>query len=292
MLDARIARLHTGHRLRVWSIVVTVFGDAVMPRGGTIAATALQEITARLRVEPGAMRVALSRLVGDGWLVRRRIGRRSFYRLTEDSANQVMAASRRIYAPEPAPTDDRCEVAVIENGTPGRRDRQHDALVSAGFVPIDGGAYVRSQGSATPPLDHPTDEVFILEGSLGRIPAWVRTKLSPPEIAAAYETLIDDYTPLAVTLSNETSLSPHDAMTARTLLIHDWRRVLLRDHDLPATFRADGWPGARAGRLVRALYARLLPASERWLDSCAGGEKGELPPADRSLLERFGGAAR
>ncbi len=43
-LTTLIDRLHGRERLRVWSIVITVYGDAVAPRGGTIGLGALQAL--------------------------------------------------------------------------------------------------------------------------------------------------------------------------------------------------------------------------------------------------------
>jgi hypothetical protein len=38
---------------------------------------------------------------------------------------------------------------------------------------------------------------------------------------------------------------------------------------------------------VAALYARLLPASEAWLDAHGKGPDGKLPRADKRLALRF-----
>jgi phenylacetic acid degradation operon negative regulatory protein len=61
-------------------------------------------------------------------------------------------------------------------------------------------------------------------------------------------------------------------MAARTLLIHDWRRIVLRDPDLPAGLMPGNWPGVVALDLTRRLYAGLADQSERWLDAAG------LPP--------------
>ena len=65
-LDDLAARLHGEGRLRVWSLAVTVFGDAIAPRGGSIAMADLSAILERLGAEPGAIRTAMSRLARDG----------------------------------------------------------------------------------------------------------------------------------------------------------------------------------------------------------------------------------
>ncbi|MET0169130.1 MAG: phenylacetic acid degradation protein, partial [Aliihoeflea sp.] len=69
-LESMIDRLHQRGRLRVGSLVVTMFGDAIAPRGGRVALGVLQDLMGRLRVEPGALRTAMSRLASDGWVIR------------------------------------------------------------------------------------------------------------------------------------------------------------------------------------------------------------------------------
>src|SRR5690606_23214363 len=60
-LQALVGRLHATGRLRVWSLVITIFGDMIVPRGGRVALSVLQEITGRLGVEAGPVRTAMSR---------------------------------------------------------------------------------------------------------------------------------------------------------------------------------------------------------------------------------------
>ena len=101
-LDALLAELSAGPgRLRAWSLAVTLFGDAAAPRGGALRLGAVQAVLGRLGVEPGALRTAMSRLARDGWLARERRGRASFYSLTAARAEELAAATRRIYAAGP-----------------------------------------------------------------------------------------------------------------------------------------------------------------------------------------------
>ena len=79
--DARVLvaglvdRLHAHTPLRVWSLIVTIFGDTVAPRGGEIWAGTLQELLGAMRIDAAAVRAALSRLARDGWLDRIKVGR-------------------------------------------------------------------------------------------------------------------------------------------------------------------------------------------------------------------------
>jgi phenylacetic acid degradation operon negative regulatory protein len=83
-------------------------------------------------------------------------------------------------------------------------------------------------------------------------------------------------------------LSDVDAFTARILLIHHYRRVVLRDPLLPGALLPADWPGRAARKLCGEIYRGLLPASEQWLDRHASNENGPLPAAGEELARRFG----
>ncbi len=70
-------------------------------------------------------------------------------------------------------------------------------------------------------------------------------------------------------------------MAARTLLIHDWRRIVLRDPGLPAALLPQDWPGEAARHLTASIYGALEDRSEAWLDA-TGLQR-------RHNVERFGG---
>ena len=77
------------------------------------------------------------------------------------------------------------------------------------------------------------------------------------------------------------------ACLARILLIHDFRRFLLRDPELPDVLLPPGWPGNQARLLCKEIYRRLLAPSERHLDQCLQLANGDMPAASRLLLRRF-----
>jgi phenylacetic acid degradation operon negative regulatory protein len=71
--------LHADKPLRVWSLIVTIFGDIVMRRGrdadpAPIWTGHLLDLLQCLGVDAGLVRTSLSRLVANGVLVRERAG--------------------------------------------------------------------------------------------------------------------------------------------------------------------------------------------------------------------------
>ncbi len=77
----------------------------------------------------------------------------------------------------------------------------------------------------------------------------------------------------------------------RTLLIHAYRRVLLRDPLLPAALLPLDWPGAAAYALCRDFYRLTHRSAEAHLAATLAGEGDPWPPANAAFYARFGGLA-
>ncbi|HEY0850622.1 MAG TPA: phenylacetic acid degradation operon negative regulatory protein PaaX, partial [Bradyrhizobium sp.] len=80
---ARIVEQLKREPSRTGSIIITVFGDAIVPRGGSVALGTLLEFFATIDVDSSVVRTAMSRLTADGWFEREKVGRNSFYRLVQ-----------------------------------------------------------------------------------------------------------------------------------------------------------------------------------------------------------------
>lgn len=73
-------------------------------------------------------------------------------------------------------------------------------------------------------------------------------------------------------------VAKEDTFLIRTVLIHDCRRLLLRDPEPPDALLPAEWPGQKARLLCKELYRRLTPAPERHLDRCLVLADGTIPP--------------
>lgn len=261
-LETLIARLHERGRLRVWSLVITIFGDAVVPRGGRVPLTVLQDIMARLRIEPGALRTALSRLASDQWVARERRGRNSFFSLDEHGRHAFDLATRRIYAAGPPAWNGKWTVAVAPPGA----NAQGGELAALGFVRINGGVHMRPETDDAPDATDALAGMLVIHGESAEHPETFRALWPSHETAEAYRAFVAAFRPLHDALAGGGVLSPLDALAARTLLIHNWRRIVLRDPGLPGALLPRDWPGEEARALMHAIYAALRQPSERWLD--------------------------
>jgi phenylacetic acid degradation operon negative regulatory protein len=241
---------------------------------------------ARLRVEPGAVRTAMSRLAADHWVLREREGRNSFYRLAEEGRHAFDLATRRIYAAAPPAWDGRWIVAVSPSaGDAGERAARSEEMRALGFVPTGPASWIRPHSEIGDPAMGLPSGLLVVAGPALRIPEGVTRLWSLDGVATGYRTLCSELTPLARALDGGADLTPIDAMAARILVNHGWRRLVLRDPGLPAVLLPQDWPGEEARALVRHLYSRLAEPSEAWLDAAG------LPPQGRRdrFMARFGG---
>src|ERR1700757_160118 len=133
---------------RTGSIVITVFGDAIVPRGGSVWLGTLLAFFEALDIDSGVVRTAMSRLAADGWLTRERVGRNSFYRLAEKGRGTFEAATKHIYDPPPSDWSGRFELLLIGNGED--RDASREALKNAGFGSPLPGVWVAPSGVPVP----------------------------------------------------------------------------------------------------------------------------------------------
>src|SRR4029077_493371 len=87
---------------RTGSIVITVFGDAIVPRGGSVWLGTLLKFFEAHDIDSGVVRTAMSRWASDGGLEREKVGRNSFYRLTDNGRHTFAAATTHIYDSPPS----------------------------------------------------------------------------------------------------------------------------------------------------------------------------------------------
>ncbi len=265
--DALLERVNKIEKLRVWSLIMTFFGDAVVPRGGVVSARSVGLVMGRLGIEAGAVRTAFSRLASDGWVIREKTGRNAFYRLSKSSAETFDKAAARIYAPRRQGdiANSNWLIAITERDSAGDMAwaEQFEGLCLASNIAIfcEPNAPLREVARV--------EECLMLEGNSLSTPPWLKHWVEPENNRKAYLDLIK--------LFNEYSPKNNlDAIAARTLLIHQWRRLLLRTPNLPNALFSKDWPGFTAREMVGKLYQEILPQSESWLNNEIKGQNPDM----------------
>ncbi len=89
-----VERFRRQRPLRAGSLIVTLFGDSIMPRGGAIALGSLIRLAAPFGLNERLVRTATARLAHEGWLEARRVGKLSEYRLSNERPRTVRRGHR------------------------------------------------------------------------------------------------------------------------------------------------------------------------------------------------------
>ncbi|WP_299684439.1 PaaX family transcriptional regulator C-terminal domain-containing protein [uncultured Tateyamaria sp.] len=228
-----IARLTVLGPLRVWSLLVTVFGD--LAPDDALDGPTLSAILSEIGIKPEASRVALHRLRADGWITSEKTGRTSRHRLSVKGRADSDAARPRIYA---AASDMPVHFALMPDGKVP--DPEH-------YAPISPRLFVAA--ASTPP----PGDALILNGDA--VPRWLRTTAETEDLRTGYAALHDALSDL--NLPDAQSLGPLRVAVIRVLIVHAWRRLALKHPMLPRALYSDAWRGHDCRTQVMDHLAQL-----------------------------------
>jgi len=284
-------------RPRAKSLLLTIWGDAVAPHGGTVWLGSLIRLAAPLGLNERLVRTGVHRLVRDGWLTTTQRGRRSYYSLTEFGRRGVQdSAHRRIYAAARAPWNGAWQMVLTGLGEidAPTRERLKRELRWLGYGAVTPGVFahpsadLEALGRLLARLGV-ADQVQVMNATAAGTHDLLRASWDLEGLAAAYRRFLDHFRPVWQALEAAPSLDPAPCFLARILLIHEFRRVILRDPELPEELLPADWAGAAARALCRNLYRLTVPASERHLMATLETAEGPLPEAAPYFYQRFGG---
>lgn len=296
-IAALLAEFTARQPRRAGSLIVTVFGDAILPRGGAVLLADLIRLLEAFALNQSQVRTALSRLVADGWFRSARRGRQSLYRLTDAGRHRFEEATRRIYGGPPRNWRGDWHLVVLPPESAAGGELRKD-LGWVGFGALAPGV-----------LLHPAPDPRSLASVIGDLAAAERPLVisgaaalpAPPGLlrdlvarcwdwaglASSYRAFLAAYGPLDAALARGFRPEPLPALLARIMLIHDYRRIILRDPKLPQRLLPADWTGRAAHDLARDVYRKVAPAAERWIDAHLHGAAGALPKPGAAFRTRF-----
>jgi phenylacetic acid degradation operon negative regulatory protein len=285
--------------LRAGSLIITLFGDAIAPRGGEISLASLIGIMSSFGITERLVRTAVGRLANEGWLVATREGRLSYYGITRLGRERFAEATRRIYSASPSDWRGRWTLVLVGGGGRGRQQLRNE-LEWLGFGQLAPGTFAHpdtDMNRVRRELTDPSwlDDALIL--SAESIDARADQRLidrgwNLGDLERRYRRFIKLFTPALEAGNSRSSPAGEPSLVVRTLLIHEYRRVHLRDPLLPRSLLPADWAGAAAYELCRQLYGRVYRPADQHLDLVARTRRGALPEPDADVQLRFGlGAA-
>jgi phenylacetic acid degradation operon negative regulatory protein len=277
------------------TLVFTFFCDVVTQHGGVIWIGSIIHALAPLGINARLTRTAVFRLVRDGWLESRKHGRRSYYQLTKTGRNYYQRAAKRIYASRKPEWDGVWTLLFISLVPEDKRDALHRGLSWLGYGRMAAGVY------GLPSNDrHSLDELLSdlgLKDNIVQMQAQAdnadslqklilsRWKLS--DLRHRYKEFTTQYRKAGQTLELKKQASEHSLLLLRVLLMHEYRRILLRDPELPSAMLPSDWEGFTAQLLAGRLYRELAGPTSKWVNRELLNADGDLKGGSAILKKRF-----
>lgn len=296
--------------LRGGSLIITMFGDAIAPRGGAVTLGSLITLAQPFGLTERLVRTSVARLANEDWLEARREGRLSEYQLSPHGRNSFADATRRIYAAAPQTWNGTWTLVLLPSTKAAARDRLRQELELLGFGQPTPGVFAHPTRSASDAREQlaglsGATQAIVLEARNDNPDSDRRFASSGwdlGELASRYRRLVGMFEPIRSALGIRSSSggalgsrhapSPATAFIIRTLLVHEYRKIHLRDPLLPPNLLPPDWIGATAYDLCRELYGALFNAAEEHLSQTAVQLRGPLPAPDADTFLRFGGLPR
>ena len=253
------------------SLLLTVFGEYVLPSGTAVWTSTLLHVAAGLGVEEKAARQALNRLAADRWIAAGREGRRVRWVLTGHGRTLLTEGAERIYAfgRERESWDGRWLVLLVSVPETQRdlRHRLRNGLTWAGLGSPSPGVWVSPHSGREAEAKQVVGELgldsvaFSFCGpfaGIGSERSMVEQAWHLGELAQAYEDFVRRFAGLRPQSADE-------VLFAQIRLVDEWRRFPRLDPQLPMDMLPPHWIGLRAANVFDDLHGRWHgPAQERW----------------------------
>ena len=284
--------------VRAGSLITTVFGDVIAPRGGVVWLGSLIQAMAEFGISERLVRTSVFRLAKDGCLQSQQLGRRSYYSLTEEGHERFEQATHRIYAEPSSEWDGTWCLVLLSGLDSANKDLVRKEAAWIGFGAMSANVLAHPMPDMAD-LDVTlrrlglADEVVVMSAQTIRSDAAMRRLARAgwnlDDIDARYENFVKMFRPVLAQLRKTAVVKPKTAFLLRTMLIQEYRKVLLRDPQLPGGLLPANWHGLPAYQLCRNVYLGLQRAADEYVGSLMETADGPLPPPNKSLSSRFGG---
>jgi len=288
---------------RANSLIITIYGDMIAPRNSAVWLGGFIRLVEPLGLNARLVRTSVFRLSREKWLVSEQIGRRSYYSLTETGRRRFEHAYRRIYEDARDNWDGEWRIVLLSGDSLGAaKESLRKELLWEGYGAIAPGVLAHPSARTDELMDllqtsGAHDKVVALQArTLGALSSRPLKEIVDQcwrlgEVASAYQEFLESFRPVVRAMRAGADVDAQQCFIARTLLMHEFRRVQLRDPLLPRQLLPADWPGDAARALCREIYAACWRGSEAHLMNMLETPDGPLRAASESVQSLFAGQA-
>ena len=277
---------------RARSLILTVWGDSVMPHGGRVWLGSLIRLLAPLGLDERLVRTSVQRLIADGWLQTEAFGRRRDILMRDAGEIETRAVQARMYTTRPVGWDGCWHMILTAARTPARREALRRELGWAGYMGFSPNQFIASR-DRWPELQARLVVKDLTDDVAYRFRARFDGDTPPPidlwpvaEVGGEWQALTDD---LGDLLGRITTAPPNGAIAfaLRSLAVHAYRRLVVKDPDLPPDMLPGDWAAPRARQAFADVWHALQPAADAFTSSVIERCDGVSLPTGDLYPDRF-----
>lgn len=284
------------------SLIVSYFGDYLWTCGGGIWLGNLIQSMETLGLNQRVVRSSVFRLHKDEWLTINKVGRKSYYYLEPGRYNEMLNANKKIYHSEKPAWNQRWNIIHTSLGPTNSSKDKVRYLQHKGFGLFDKDFFVQPDlQQLTPELKQeitkviPSAKIFQQAELYSENSEALRNMVSQSwdidRIAEEYQQFADLFAPAWEILQTmeEDVITLEDAFKMRLMVIHFYRRIIVKDPDLPTELLPKDWPRKDAEQLTINIYKKVHAKAMQYVMENSETPNGKLPLPSPNYYIRFGG---
>lgn len=262
------------------SMIFTIYGDYIRNYGSKIWIGSLIRLLKEFGHNEQGVRVAVSRMVKQGWIQSEKQGNKSYYFLTDRGVQRMDEAANRIYKMKPNEWDGKWRILMytIPEDKRQLRDDLRKELLWSGFGSFSSGCWI-SPNDLEKQINRLIEKYDIEEYVDFFISEYkgpkenqslVEKSWQLEEIENKYEEFIEKYSKQFIvhqSIISRGEMSDADCFVERTNLVHEYRKFLFIDPGLPKELLPSKWNGNHAALLFSQYYQVLAEPASRFFES-------------------------
>jgi len=270
--------------LRPQAAMLTLYGDYLLNRGAEIGIGSLIKLLSNLGLSQQAVRSAVSRMCRAGLLKVRRVGRKSYYSLTEEGHSLLTKGAQRIFERKNAHWERTWNIVTYSIPEQRRqaRDRLRLELTWMGYGSLSEATWI-SPYDLTKEVEDLVDRLQVKD-YVQIFQARSQGFTDPKKIVSLgwdlsrihekYASFIEKYQPKLEDhlrrLRASAPIEPSECFVERFSLIHEYRKLPFFDPDLPTELLPENWLRPKAAALFREYRDLLADKANKYFDSVFG----------------------
>ncbi|GEL77027.1 phenylacetic acid degradation operon negative regulatory protein PaaX [Tenuibacillus multivorans] len=262
------------------SMIFTLYGDYIRHYGNMIWIGSLIRLLKEFGHNEQSVRAAISRMSKQGWVQSEKRGNKSYYFLTEQGKARMDEAGRRIYQEESPSWDERWRILVynIPEEKRNLRDQLRKELVWSGFGLLSNSCWITPN-----PLEEQVHRlidkydiasyVTLFDASyegMNTSKSLVEKCWDLEDVNERYSQFIQEYSQkyyIDKNLIEKGEISDGTCFVKCASLVHQYRKFLFIDPNLPGELLPEKWLGDSAATLFSDYHELLQKPATRFFES-------------------------